>query len=120
MSIQELGQKIKQNLDMWLKNWGLPVCILLVGLSAFGLGRISAIQASQTPISITEAPVKPVIAPLAQGGEFIGDKAHEAYYFPWCPAVAKIPTGNSIWFATEAAAKQAGYLPGKNCQGLEQ
>jgi hypothetical protein len=55
---------------------------------------------------------------IPSGREIVGDKSTHAYYLPWCTQVGKISKVNAVWFATEQAAKSAGYTAGKACSGI--
>lgn len=114
--------------------------IILVGLSSFGLGRLSAIDEGRQPIMIENvnesAPQQTASVassvtgqmsnvngsakgaePLAAGGKLMGSRNGTKYYFPWCGS--NIAEKNKIWFNSEAEAKQKGYSPAANCKGLK-
>ncbi len=143
MSIRDWGIKIKGYAVM-AKN-RLPqgesashyytgVIIVLVGLSAFGLGRLSILENRHTPIVVensienavqstlatTDTATKQtasVVQSLPQGGKLVASKSGTKYYFPWC--ASNIAEKNKIWFNSEAEAKAKGYEPAANCKGLK-
>lgn len=88
--------------------------ILLVGLSSFALGRLSAVEMSQsgaTTVAITE--------PTATSGTpYIASKNGSKYHFPWCPGAAAMKDENRVVFDNKPAAEAAGYAPAENCPGL--
>lgn len=93
--------------------------VFLTSFSAFGLGRLSALEAAKTPVSITQAPQLTQPQGMYPGGQYLASDTGTVYYFPWCAAAEGIPPAKQVWFATEAAAKAAGYAPAKNCKGLQ-
>lgn len=115
-SIPEAWQKIKVLVDAGLKEWGLFVVVILVTLTAFGLGRLSALEEGKPLISLGEAPLGP--RQMAAGGLVVASWGGTSYYFPWCAGVAKIKEGNKRYFATEDDARRSGLVPAKNCKGL--
>jgi hypothetical protein len=116
--ISEWGQKIKLWAETGIGEWGLIVIVFLVGMSSFGLGRLSALEDARPPVSITQTPSEATLEPLAVGGLIVASRTGSVYYYPWCAGIGKIALGNQIWFPSEAAAQQAGYRPAKNCKGL--
>ena len=117
--IQEIGQKIKNVLEDVLGEWGLIIIVFLVALISFGLGRLSALQQSRAPISVTQAPFEVRPRAMTPGGLILGSKSGTTYHFPWCPGAAKIAPQNQRWFQSEKEARNAGYAPAKNCKGLK-
>ncbi|MEK7133934.1 MAG: hypothetical protein AAB804_02590 [Patescibacteria group bacterium] len=118
-NIHEWGQKIKFLLEGGIHEWGLVVIVFLVAFSSFGLGRLSALEEVQPPVSIAQASVDARPRALVSGGLLMAARTGNAYYYPWCSGAAKILPQNQIWFASEKSARAAGYQPAKNCQGLE-
>ena len=107
--------------------------IVFVGLSSFGLGRLSALDGKKFEVQILEpkqhaAVVSAVsglkeISPLSEienlGGEYVASKKGTKYHFPWCGGAARIAEENKVWFATKEEARAAGYTPAGNCKGLD-
>lgn len=118
MSIQDWGLKIKNWTEDVLGEWGIALIVLLVGISSFGLGRLSALENVQKPVSIIEAASTSTIPALPLGGEFVASRTGTVYYYPWCSGAAKILPQNQVWFASESAAQKAGYRAAKGCKGL--
>ncbi len=119
VSIQEWGQKIKNIGGSALGQWGQLVIVLLVGLGSFGLGRFSAFEDVQAPVSIKEASSEGKPRGMYMGGLILASRAGSAYYYPWCQGASKITPQNQVWFESEATARQAGYTASKSCKGLE-
>ena len=113
----------------------LPAVILLVGISAFGLGRLSAtvvpngrVEAA-TINAVDQAPLKPatyVPAPTplkpktvdATVGQYVASKSGTKYYLPNCSGVSRIKEENKVWVESVADAIAAGYSAAANCPGL--
>jgi len=55
MNIPESWQKIKNGLEDQLSEWGTVTIVVLVGLSSFGLGRLSAGEEARPVVSIRNA-----------------------------------------------------------------
>ncbi len=91
----------------------LPAIVVLVGLSAFGLGRLSVVvgESPATPLNVS-----PPVASTT--GVYVASKSGNKYYLPGCPGVANIKDSNKVWFATAAQAQAAGYTKATNCPGL--
>ncbi len=114
--------------------WLLPVILILIGLTAFGLGRLSSKAESSQGLLIrlpdgttetaaayqaaTPAPVAQTTAAPAGEGAYVASKSGTKYYLPSCSGVSRIKEENKVWFATAAEAAAAGYSPASNCPGL--
>ncbi|OGN05560.1 MAG: hypothetical protein A2831_03375 [Candidatus Yanofskybacteria bacterium RIFCSPHIGHO2_01_FULL_44_17] len=117
------------NLIKFLKTYQadvvLALAIILISVTAFNLGKISAIKQQKTPITITQ-PQTASTDNLSEGhsetqtqnSQVIASKnsTSKVYHFLWCASGSKISEKNKITFATEAAAISAGYTLAGNCQ----
>ncbi|MES2087365.1 MAG: hypothetical protein V4467_00010 [Patescibacteria group bacterium] len=140
MSIKDYWEKIK--FSSWLsegsQRYYTTILIILVGLSSFGLGRLSVANTSREPITIEQgseaiknidttklqataiqslAPTQP--AGTAKAGGIVASKNGTKYYFPWCGSANNIAEKNKVWFNSEAEARAKGYEPASNCKGLK-
>ncbi len=96
----------------------LPAIIVLVGLTAFGLGRLSALQEQKGELKVY-GPKEPESRVLGVStGEYVASKSGTKYYLSTCTSAKNIKEENKIWFPTATAAKSAGYAPAANCPGL--
>jgi hypothetical protein len=118
-SIQDFWLKIKEWAGDVVHEWGLVGIVLLLGISAFGLGRLSALEGARPLVSVGEASTLTAPRSMYLGGRFVASRSGSTYYYPWCAGAAKIAPGNEVWFASEDAAQAAGYAPAKNCKGLQ-
>ena len=116
--IQEFTPKIKTLADNLLAEWGIFLIIILSAVGSFGLGRLSALEASKPLIGLQEASLAPSVAPITQGGMVVASRTGESYYFPWCSGASKILPINQRVFVSADAAKKAGLRPSKTCKGL--
>jgi len=142
MSIQELYTNIKQ----FFKNPDtLTVFIvILMGMSSFWLGRLSAgnesqsstpfadienqarIQATSPSFSVaaSESNPQPTLEPIplqteeSGEGSYVASKSGTKYHLPWCGSAKQIKDSNKIWFQSKAEAEAAGYTPAANCKGI--
>jgi hypothetical protein len=80
-------------------------------------------QTTTTPADLSDSVQNPnqsaSTGVSATGGEVIGSKTGNKYYFPWCSTVKRIKPENQVIFASIDLAKSAGYTPGGNCKGLQ-
>ncbi len=123
----------------------LIVCIMLVGLIGFGLGRLSAqYQTSELNINSTlvnttdldkiitskpnsesfsenknigSAPTG-AVSRAAVTQKVIGNKNSKIYHYEDCPGVLRMSETNKVFFTSVSEAQQAGYKPAGNCPGL--
>jgi hypothetical protein len=110
----------------------LAIIIILVAFSSFGLGRLSKIKESRTPITI-DLPADGLTSTVqqVQQGEsldaiqglplektFVASKNGAKYHYPWCAGAQSIKEENKIWFSSKEEAEKAGYAPASNCKGL--
>ena len=120
-TIQDIWLKVKLGTEAVLGEWGFVLVVFLVALSSFGLGRLSAQEASRSAsaaISIGQAPMETEPKGMAIGGLIVASRAGTVYYYPWCGGAANIKAENQVWFESEDAAQAAGYRAAKNCKGL--
>lgn len=137
-TIRQGVQKIKAWTSQHPEDLFVAALIFLVGLTSFGLGRLSVLWPTHKPIRIETirqdpSPALPKAAAGEMGsgaaavgtspivssiGQFVASKSGSAYHFPWCPGALRIKEENKIWFNTAEEAESQGYRPAKNCPGL--
>ena len=136
------------NPTAWPETLTTSLIIVLVAFGSFGLGRLSRIEESKTPLEIKEvggieanlgsiSPIRGIaIGTSIKGavgqspeankvvipneGFIVASKTGKKYHFPWCAGAQQIKEENKVWFANEVEAKEAGYSPASNCKGLPQ
>ncbi|HTR18999.1 MAG TPA: Ada metal-binding domain-containing protein [Candidatus Paceibacterota bacterium] len=118
VTIQAFLAHCKGLLEDGVGQWGLVLLVFLVGIGAYGLGRLSALEEVKPPVSVAQAPQEADIPALPPGGFVVASRTGSVYYLPWCSGAQKIAAGNQVWFGSEAAAQKAGYAPSKTCKGL--
>lgn len=135
-SIRDALQKIKQMDRGMLGDLYVVVLILLVGLSSFGLGRMSVLDIGKNPVQIigvTESlnyvsntaavvevvPKEGTVIDQNNGGTLVASKNGGKYHYPWCSGAQRIKEENKIWFDSADDARKAGYTPAANCKGLK-
>jgi deoxyribonuclease-1 len=121
--------KILNQVKLYQKEVFLGLCIVLISIISFNLGRINSLQ--KTPLKITgEANVyqatvgnsitnnKKNTPALPKDLRVVASKASttKKYHFTWCAGAKQIKESNKIWFETESLAQQAGYTLAGNCQ----
>lgn len=149
-SIKDLTEKIKGfaeenrlNLRPLPDELFLGLLIILVAFASFGLGRLSKIEGSKSPIRIENAEsadsrlgqesspetfprraknasanaLSPGVGETT-GSQLVGSKNGKKYYYSWCSGVQKISPANLINFSSKGEAEARGYTPSATCKGL--
>ncbi len=114
------------------------------GLSAFALGRLSVGDRENQRGMVVET-VAPLFEEMQgqpaprgagsgvptggaardraqpqEGAPFlVGSRHSDRYHFPWCPGARRIKPENLVTFSSFEEARRAGYVPARNCPGLE-
>lgn len=112
----------------------LGVCIMLVAIISFNLGKINALH--QVPIKISDgANIYKALngnIPQITTQKGIGatpkpqqpadtrvvaskNSNPKKYHYTWCSGAKRIKPENQIWFTSAAEAKKAGYVLAGNC-----
>ena len=100
-----------------LERLWLPAVVVLVGLTAFGLGRLSALQEGKEGLRIHQVDL-PAAAAAFEERRFVASKNGSRYYLPDCSGAKQIKEENKIWFGSPEEAVATGYTPAANCLGL--
>jgi hypothetical protein len=149
MTLHELLYEIKslrERLDTRATYTSL--LIVAVGLSSFGLGRLSRLEEARIPVRIEQtasalSPEAKEATPMSvgtgvadssvkdkgltikdsdaptSGGQLVASKTGAKYHFPWCSGAKRISEANKLWFNSVEEARKAGYTPASNCKGLK-
>ena len=147
MNIPEMRYKIKLALEVLeSKDIYTVLLIILVGISSFGLGRLSLLEGKKEDVRITNvipfetaSALSPLLKKetstpneagalssdsippeaLPKGGQLVASKGGTKYHFPWCSGAQRISEANKIWFNSIEEARKMGYTPASNCKGLK-
>lgn len=119
----------------FFKRLFVPALIILISLGSFGFGRLFVIVKNRPPVTletsaenlaaaatsdkVSEASTAPLATKPSPQGLYVAARGGTAYYYPWCPAAARISEKNKVWFSSKEEAEKAGYKPAKNCKGLQ-
>ncbi|QSH39615.1 hypothetical protein JXR01_01205 [Candidatus Kaiserbacteria bacterium] len=117
-SILERVLQIKAETGDWAQDVLFALIVLFVGISAFGLGRLSNYEDVQPAVRLFDAETD-TKEPISIGGLFVASKNGSKYHFPWCSSARTMNEANKIWFASIEEARSAGYSPAGNCKGLK-
>ncbi len=82
-----------------------------------GFWQISRIEAAKEPVQIKTMPL--TAFEQAQIEKVIASKTGHSYYYSFCGALNRVRPENRVVFANAAAARAKGYVPAKNCKGVE-
>ncbi|MCH8889063.1 hypothetical protein IID26_01400 [Patescibacteria group bacterium] len=125
MSIKEVGTKIKDSIHLSYGDLVVTLIIIFVGLSGFGLGRLSVDTNQNSEIRlINKLDEQSATVALPQGfdekfGLIVASKGGTKYHYPWCSGPNRMKEENKIWFNSIEEARRAGYTPAANCKGLK-
>ncbi len=92
----------------------IVLIIILVGLSSYGLGRLSVIEENRESVYIDQS--ASVIQ--SESGGYVGSVNGSIYHLPWCSGAQRIAEKNKVYFDSKVAAEEAGYRPASNCKGI--
>ncbi len=95
------------------------IIVILIGLSAFGLGRLSALDESKESVSLRYNNDLATAQEININGTVVVSKNGSKYHYPWCAGALKMNEQNKRWYDSIEDAKGAGYSPAKNCKGLK-
>ena len=125
MSIKEVATKIKDSIPLSDGDLIVALIIIFVGLSGFGLGRLSVDTNQNNEIRlINKSGELSASVALSQGldeklGLIVVSKSGAKYHYPWCSGASRMKEENKIWFNSTEEARRAGYTPAANCKGLK-
>ena len=131
-SIQDLTKRIKgyadehrPKLHIIPDDLFLGLIIILVAFGSFGLGRLSKIEGSKTPVQFENTPettlekVKPFLGEnTTTDTQLVASKNGTKYYYSWCTGVSKISPANLIYLGSKEEAEARGYTASATCKGL--
>lgn len=112
--------------------WWFGAVVLLVVITSFSLGRLSALRDGREPVRVintnSNLDVKDSISNIEQtasiinsggNGSVVASKNGTKYHYPWCAGAKQISPKNIITFDSTESARAAGYTPASNCKGLK-
>lgn len=121
----------KEPLFSKLEPYLVPAIVVLVGVGAFGLGRLSAAPGHPalrvlypdaqlaTPVAAGGGVTQPSSAKATEGfGNYVASKNGTKYYLTTCSGANRIKDENKVYFGSAAEALAAGYTAAANCPGL--
>ena len=139
MNIHDIWGKCKSFIDS--RDVYTVLIIILVGLSSFGLGRLSLFESRHEPIRLENimqnnaenSPSNDTVGnvgnifksvdaqkqtAIAKGGMYVASKSGKKYHLPWCSGAKTIKPENLLTFGSKEEAEKAGYTPAGNCKGI--
>ena len=130
MSINDFMNKIKGKIDIDRTTLLCLFVIVLVGLSSFGLGRlsISGIE-NESNLKLENENVSIVKEETGDNAKVESDKANplkvkmyvaskngKLYYGATCSGAKRIAPKNEVWFASREDAEKSGYELSSSCK----
>jgi hypothetical protein len=132
MSIHDIAYKIKGRVGIDHITLINIIVIVLVGICAFGLGRLSAgsaeieesIKIIDSQNTLSRSTTKTYIdnnteqksTELSQNGKYVASKNGKLYYTSNCTGVKRIKEENKVWFDTQEEAEKAGFTLSSSCK----
>jgi len=130
MSIHNLIDKIKSKTGIDNMTFVYLLIIVGVGISSFGLGRLSVSDNSTTkdnnmPIKQLEGSTEGLntkdgntLITQVNGAEkrYVASKNGKMYYSIGCSGANRIKPENEVWFATKEQAEKSGYALASACK----
>lgn len=129
MSIPNLIYKIKSKTNIDKVTIMYLFIIVVVGISSFGLGRISIDNGSSenNSIDITEAKNlsknqdendSEILTTQIQSTEkrYVASKNGKMYYSIGCSGAKRIKKENEVWFSSKIDAEKSGYVLSSTCK----
>ncbi len=96
-----------------LEAFAIPAILVVVGVGAFILGRLS-VNIQDRPLYSQKAGIASASSPVGEKN-FVASKSGSKYYAAGCAGASRIKLENEVWFATAASAQAAGYAEAANC-----
>lgn len=122
MSIHDFIDKIKGYVAIDKFTLLYLSILVAVGVSAFGLGRLSVNNQSIVSSNQTAIAQNSFIEnnsnnfnQIKTSGKFLASKNGKLYYTPECSGAKRIKPANIVWFSTTLEAEQAGYNFSASC-----
>ncbi|HUC88477.1 MAG TPA: hypothetical protein VMR49_00400 [Candidatus Paceibacterota bacterium] len=129
MSINYFLNKIKGSINVDKVTIMYSLVIIGVGISAFGLGRISVqnnlSKDDNLGITITQnnelasasLSTNSNTSNIIQSGKnYVASKNGKLYYTPTCAGAKRIAQKNEVWFNTAVEAEKSGYTLSTSCK----
>lgn len=133
MSINDFTDKIKGKIDLDVSTLICLCVVVLVGLSSFGLGRLSVInnidnsnlklENNSTSLvkeeignSILAEKDNALDSSLSKKRMYVASKNGKLYYSVGCSGAKRISAKNEVWFATTIEAEKAGFTLSTSCK----
>jgi hypothetical protein len=130
MSIPNLIYKIKSKTNIDKITFVYLFVIVGVGISSFGLGRISIQDnfnvknnistVSSQDISVIIQDKNNVNSPIIQTQQvekrYVASKNGKMYYSIGCSGANRIKSENEVWFSTKIDAEKSGYALSSTCK----
>jgi hypothetical protein len=121
MSITDFVNKIKEIKDIDNFTYLYLIIIVFIGLSAFGLGRLSVSGKEEITSSIVSTKEQVQTNNISDSANniteknFLASKNGKLYYTIECSGAKRIAEKNIIWFSTNSEAELAGYKMSASC-----
>ncbi len=132
MSIHDISYKIKGRVGIDHITLINIIVIILVGICAFGLGRLS-VESPKVDESVKITNASGIISrskaqtsfssgtetksgEISLEGQYVASKNGKLYYTKGCKGADRIKPENQVWFANSSEAEGLGYTRSASCK----
>lgn len=115
MTIADAREKCKSLLARAPRDVLILSVLALTSSLSFGLGYFAGLDAAKAGKTSLQTALP---AASAAAGSIVASRSGTKYYLPGCAGAERISEANKVWFASAAAAAEAGYAPAANCKGF--
>ena len=130
MIIYDIVEKGKNRGITAINRTFIPLSIVLLGISSYGIQKIVSLEHSRQPVRIETIPIEAKMASIAPEiqqkpkstveliptGKYVAARGGKNYYDPWCPQVKRISDKNKLWFPSQEIAEMAGFKAVPGCK----
>lgn len=119
MTITEAHDKCKTLIAKVPRDALILAILVLASSLSFGLGYLAGLDAAMPIDDVLETQaISTDSTGSPQAGQVVASKSGTKYYLPGCAGADRISDANKVWFVSAEAARNAGYSPASNCEGL--
>ena len=116
MSIHNLIHKINSRIGLDKLTLIYLLIIIGVGVSSFGLGRLSINNKPREDANIAITETKNLLESQPTEKRYVASKNGKMYYSLGCSGAKRIKLENEIWFNTKEDAEKSGYTLSTTCK----
>jgi len=115
--VNDILAKIVKLVKKYEQSVFLGVCIILIIIIGYNIGRISSTK-DREAAQINSYQIEDRVTPTPIDKRVVASKKSSSrlYHFTWCSGAKSIKEENKLWFSSEEEAIGAGYKLSGNCR----